>query len=1484
MVVAFLLLLPETVFASKENLSGSAINRTNRIIIKLKEEVDLKNAAKYHMASGAKVKKALNCRGKIQVVEIPKGSNIAKIIDRYKKSGLVEYAEPDYIMEALVVDPNDPKYANGSQWGLRNIGLSGYTAGDDIDARIGWDTIQQDLNSGTITSEARNVVVAVVDTGVHYEHEDLINSMWINSTEDINNNGKFDNWLSTETRDGVTGDLDGIDDDNDGYVDDVCGVNCIDNYINIKKLSQPVWDPEDDNYSCGHGTHVSGIISASGNNSLGVVGVAWQLPAKIMACKVLNYNGAGYSSDVAEGIEYALMKGAKVISLSLGGAYTQTIYDAIADARDHNVIVVAAAGNAFVDLEYSPTYPAAFDLDNIITVTGSDGNDQPVFNYGLQSADIAAPGWHIYSATYNMRYYPDDDARYMPLNGTSMATPFVTGVTALLFAEYPNERYDGIIARILDSAEQVSALEDRSASHGRLNLANALSYVPPELHVEKRSITEFGGSVGGPYSDSQTFRLYNFAITSIDWTATKSVDWLTVSPSSGTLEPNATATVTLSINSTASTLTSGKYTDTVAFTNADSGSGNTTRDVSLCVGTLYVDGTNGSDYNNGFAWGSAKQTVQAAIDTAGSGSEVWVKAGTYNECIALKRGVALYGGFAGSETARDSRDWQTNVTLLDGYISGLDSPVVKFQMDSGSSTRLDGFTIQHGNGMHSGAPPDDDWQAMHDGCGVYCAGASPIICNNVISDNQNAEGKVGHGGGIYLRDSQASVLGNTITGNTVRGDITASYPYYKNGEGGGIYCQYSTPTLSNNIISQNNAGVDNNYPGAGGGIMTYNSNPIITGNIISDNTGTALADGIYSFVSQPTIANNTIFNSLNAYGVAILCSDSSAIVSGNKITDASVNSVDYGNNDDVSNNIIVNNLVINGTLLFGRTGLFQNGATPSDCSYVTNNTFVGKGIRISEYSPELSPTISNNLIACSEFGVYEECSSGTQATLYNNCFYSNTTNYYNVSPGSGDITPDASSPMFVNITNNNYHLLAGSPCINSGLNTAPGIPSADIDGNTRQLTSQDPVDIGADEFYGLSVASVKEKTDGSAVYDQYAVVSAAWDSYFYIESPDRASGIRVDMPQHGHTVGDQVDVAGYISTNEDRERFIAADYTSSTGTGSVTPLTMNNRDLGGGDFEYSSSNGMGQKGIDGAFGWNNIGLLVRAYGVVSDIHSNETPAWFRINDGSDLSPLPKVILPDGADIPDAGDYIAATGISSCEAGLGDAIYRVLKAIEIDPQVASNTKVQYDVYDDWNLIGLPRVPMDSSPLSVFGGDPPIPAISIDGYLTRKDAPTQTDITYDSISPSSFGNMLMGDGYWLYCSNPGTIVYDALPDGVPDGNSTIYDVCISLPGNQLDNQNSGGWHFFAHPFAHETPVDNGDYSGDRILFTDGHTVKTWHDAAFAGWVSGAIYGFDGEYQCDFMVGCNQFRDLSILEPGHGYQLCVFKDNLAIIIPAN
>lgn len=394
------------------------------LLVKFKENVSQKDVEKTNKGIGSKIAKKYRKAG-LYHIKLPAGLTVDEAIGKYKGSAHVEYAEPNYRLSIDAV-PNDPRFSD--LWGLNNLGKGGGTQDADIDAPEAWD-----ITTGS------NVVVAVIDSGADWTHEDLRDNIWVNPVEDINGNGYFD-----------ASDINGIDDDGNGYVDDIIGWDFLNNDN----------DPFDDN---GHGSHVSGTIAASANNHKGVAGVNWN--ARIMVLKFLGSTGSGYTSDAISAIEYYTAMGVRISNNSWSGTnYSQAMANAIKSSRS---LFVVASGNSGKNTDIFDSYPANYNLDNIISVAATDDDDKlaSFSNYGLVTVDLAAPGVSILSSTpgNNYSYY----------SGTSMATPHVAGVASLLLSQDSSLTVNEMKWRILNGTDNKAL---KVLTKGRLNANNSLTF------------------------------------------------------------------------------------------------------------------------------------------------------------------------------------------------------------------------------------------------------------------------------------------------------------------------------------------------------------------------------------------------------------------------------------------------------------------------------------------------------------------------------------------------------------------------------------------------------------------------------------------------------------------------------------------------------------------------------------------------------------------------------------------------------------------------------------------------------------------------------------------------------------------------------------------------------------------------------------------------------------------------------------------------
>jgi subtilisin family serine protease len=367
-----------------------------------------------------------------QMEDLGEGFSLLKLTENTTKAeleaklpaGEIEYVEPDTKVYATAI--SDDPYV-GKQWAHAMVDTAG-----------AWKV-----------SRGRDVLVAVLDTGIDYTHPDLAPNMWKNPGEVAGN---------------------GVDDDGDGFVDDVYGWNF------VSDNNKPMAD--DDHY---HGTHVAGTIGAVADNGIGVAGHAPNV--KLMALKFLGKDGSGYTSDAVKGVLYAVAHHAQVINNSWGGASrSQALSDAIDKARAAGIFFVVAAGNEGVNNDKVNSYPTNYPQDNLVRVAASDSSDKlaSFSNYGAKTVDLAAPGVTIYSTK--------NGATYQNLSGTSMATPLISGVIATMISARPDLDYQQIKGTLLSNVDVKAAYRGKVAWNGRVNAGKALralaslpaGWTPPE--------------------------------------------------------------------------------------------------------------------------------------------------------------------------------------------------------------------------------------------------------------------------------------------------------------------------------------------------------------------------------------------------------------------------------------------------------------------------------------------------------------------------------------------------------------------------------------------------------------------------------------------------------------------------------------------------------------------------------------------------------------------------------------------------------------------------------------------------------------------------------------------------------------------------------------------------------------------------------------------------------------------------------------------
>lgn len=471
-------------FAQKSYVDGE-------LLVKFKDGTASLSASRANNEIGASVLERFSDL-KLQRVKLPGDLTVEQAIARYIALPEVEYAQPNFYYH-LLATPNDPQYLNAGMYGLGKIS-----------APAAWD----------LTTGSAAVVVADIDTGMRYTHEDLAANAWTNPGE-INNNG--------------------IDDDGNGFVDDFYGYDFRFNDS----------DPLDQN---GHGTHTAGTIGAVGNNGVGVTGVNWNV--KLMAIKI--YSAAATDSTSAmliNAYNYVRMMKNRGINIRVTSnsyadcpeacGYDQATKDALEALGNAGVLNVFAAGNNNGrNIDTQPLYPASYDLPTILTVASSTSTDtrSSFSNIGVVSVDLAAPGSGIYST------YFSSNSSYQTLSGTSMATPHAAGAAALLSAFNQNLSVASLKATLMNTVDLLPVWAPLVRSGGRLNIDRALrNQTVCSFNLSQPSLQAI--TKGGYFSVNVT------TAQNCDYTAKSNANWIIVT-GANTFSGNGTVTFRVTFNPT----------------------------------------------------------------------------------------------------------------------------------------------------------------------------------------------------------------------------------------------------------------------------------------------------------------------------------------------------------------------------------------------------------------------------------------------------------------------------------------------------------------------------------------------------------------------------------------------------------------------------------------------------------------------------------------------------------------------------------------------------------------------------------------------------------------------------------------------------------------------------------------------------------------------------------------------------------------------
>ena len=432
LLMAFALVL--TAFGGKVSSTSASAqsNKANRVpnelLIQFRESAteNAKDQArgKVNASKLEKVRGKANGKGDLELVAV--GGDVDAAIAALASDPAVEFAEPNWIYTTGAT-ATDPYYTNGSLWGMK----SGFGANAEAAWAAG--------NTGSAS-----VYVGIIDEGIQLTHPDLSGQVWVNP---------FDA-------------ADGVDNDGNGYIDDVNGWDFANN-------DNTIYDGGSRGSLDDHGTHVAGTIGGKANNGQGVVGVNWNVT--LISGKFLGRRG-GTTANAIKAVDYftnlKTQKGLNIVATNNswgGGGYSQALYDAISRANNAGILFVAAAGNSGTNNDTTASYPSNYDLPNVIAVAAIDKNGAlaSFSQYGKTTVDIGAPGVGIFSTTaFNL---------YESYNGTSMATPHVTGAVALYASVKPGASAAQIKNAILSSAVPTASLNGKTVTGGRLDAFAALS-------------------------------------------------------------------------------------------------------------------------------------------------------------------------------------------------------------------------------------------------------------------------------------------------------------------------------------------------------------------------------------------------------------------------------------------------------------------------------------------------------------------------------------------------------------------------------------------------------------------------------------------------------------------------------------------------------------------------------------------------------------------------------------------------------------------------------------------------------------------------------------------------------------------------------------------------------------------------------------------------------------------------------------------------
>ncbi len=830
-------------------------------------------------------------------------------------SRVASYAANDKVGGQVL--PNDSDF--GNMTGLHNVGQFGASSDADIDAPEAWD----------ITRGSPSVVVGVVDSGIDATHPDLYLNIWLNQGEipaakrsaliDTDTDGLFTFYdLNNTANASQVRDLnangyidaidllddplwaDGRDTDGNGFTDDFFGWN-------FRTDSNETFAPNNPSDVLGHGTHVAGTIGAIGNNARGVTGINWR--SSIMALKFLDVNNQGDTASAIAAVNYATMMrtqfntNVRVLNNSWGqpGGSNIALKNTIEASGNAGLLFVAAAGNGNilgqgVDNDRTAFYPASYEMDNVIAVGASDGTDRLAgfSNYGLRGVDIVAPGVGVRSTL--------PGGRYGEANGTSMATPHVSGSAALVWSLQPDATVPEIRRALLEQGDLIPAIGSQISTGRRLNANKSLAanvFAPTVQLVSAANITIAGGTeqlITVKYKNRLGVDKASLGNSDIEITRQAALDeTLTTTLVSSTENANKTEVTAIyrlaAVGGSWDAEDYGNYSITAKSDAARSLSGLASRETIVgsfqvkiaAAGIFYVDtflDTVDANPGDGLAKDALGRTsLRAAIQEANALKpqpvKIFLQTGTYPLTIASVidasvnypvpppgSGYDAPAGLQWSNASSGDLDLQGNITLVGLGVNrttidakGIDRVMKVY---AGSTVFITGLTLTGGNAPtnHSGGgilnngyltvaqtrivdnTADDGFSAL--GGGIAAWGGELMVRSSTLGNNQ-ASG----GGGLFSHDASKSTLDSvSLVGNRANG--IGQLHRHQVGGGGVFATENAKIQITNSTFSENQVlGV-----GPGSAVSKYRP-PLENGPSIADG-GLISSDGRYISFGTPS--------------------------------------------------------------------------------------------------------------------------------------------------------------------------------------------------------------------------------------------------------------------------------------------------------------------------------------------------------------------------------------------------------------------------------------------------------------------------------------------------------------------------------------------------------------------------------------------------------------------------------------------------------